>query len=55
MANLGYLYDRGAGVPQEYAKAKEWYQKAAAAGSTQAQQRLQTLSGAPPVPQAESH
>jgi TPR repeat protein len=28
MANLGWVYDTGRGVPQDYAKAREWYEKA---------------------------
>lgn len=28
--NLGVLYDSGRGVPQDYAKARLWYEKAAA-------------------------
>ena len=32
MANLGWLYRDGQGVPRDYAKAREWYEKAAAAG-----------------------
>jgi hypothetical protein len=29
MFNLGLLYDEGHGVAQDYAKAREWYEKAA--------------------------
>jgi len=32
MNNIGRFYDQGRGVPQDYAKAREWYDKAAAAG-----------------------
>ena len=32
MANIGGLYASGQGVPQDYAKAREWYENAAAAG-----------------------
>jgi uncharacterized protein len=28
MFNLGLLYDEGHGVAQDYAKAREWYEKA---------------------------
>ena len=28
--NLGVFYGNGYGVPQDYAKAREWYEKAAA-------------------------
>ena len=30
MRNLGLLYDNAQGVEQDYAKAREWYEKAAA-------------------------
>lgn len=36
MFNLGVRYDKGQGVPQDFAKAIEWYQKAADAGNTDA-------------------
>ena len=29
MSNLGWLYRNGYGVAQDYAKAREWYEKAA--------------------------
>jgi TPR repeat protein len=32
MFNLGLLYENGQGVVQDYAKAREWYQKAADKG-----------------------
>ncbi len=38
--NLGFMYYEGEGVPQDYAKAVEWYQKAANQGNTQAQYNL---------------
>jgi TPR repeat protein len=31
MRNLGLLYENGHSVPQDYDKAREWYEKAAAA------------------------
>ena len=37
---LGYLYDRGEGVPQDQAKAREFFQKAADAGLPKAQYNL---------------
>ncbi len=43
MNGLGVIYDHGEGVPQDYQKAREWYEKAAAGGNTNAQQRLKTL------------
>lgn len=38
--NLGVLYDRGHGVPQDNALAMQWYQKAAEQGLSQAQVNL---------------
>jgi TPR repeat protein len=38
--NLGVLYDRGQGLPQDDALAKQWYQKAAEQGLPQAQVNL---------------
>lgn len=39
-SNLGLMYDLGHGVPQDYAKAAAWYEKAAAQGHTMAQNNL---------------
>jgi len=33
MMNLGFLYDKGLDVAQDYGKAREWYQKDADAGN----------------------
>jgi len=33
MNNLGRYYKNGWGVPQDYGKAREWFEKAAAAGN----------------------
>jgi TPR repeat protein len=48
---LGLLYDEGAGVPQNYRQAKEWFEKAAKQGHVGAQANLGTLylqgTGAP--------
>ena len=38
--NLGLMYDTGEGVPQNYAKALEWYTKSANQGYSQAQYNL---------------
>ncbi|KAG0001360.1 hypothetical protein BGZ79_004763 [Entomortierella chlamydospora] len=38
--NLGVLYEKGYGVPQDYSKAGEWYQKAASYGHVSAQYNL---------------
>lgn len=35
--NLGYLFDQGAGVPQNYSAALKWYRKAAEQGLVEAQ------------------
>ena len=37
---LGYAYDRGEGVPQDYAQAALWYRKAAEQGDARAQYNL---------------
>ena len=38
--NLGWLYQQGDGVPQDYAEAANWYRKAAEQGFTPAQTNL---------------
>lgn len=38
--NIGVMYDVGQGVPQDYAKAKAWYEKAAIQGHAVAQNNL---------------
>ncbi len=38
--NLGLMYDRGYGVPQDYVQARQWYEKAAAQGDARAQYNL---------------
>jgi hypothetical protein len=40
MYNLGVLYDSGHGVPQDHQQARQWYEKAAAAGSEPAKKQL---------------
>jgi TPR repeat protein len=35
--DLGLLYENGDGVPRDYAKARQWYEKSAAQGGTKAQ------------------
>jgi len=44
--DMGYHYDRGKGVPQDYAKAVEWYRKAAEQGYFMAQSALGSMYGA---------
>ena len=41
--NLGVLYLKGHGVPQDYAKARQWWEKAAAQGDATAQTTLGIL------------
>ena len=43
MSNLGVLYHNGQGVAQDYAKAREWYEKAAAKGDALAMTNLGLL------------
>jgi TPR repeat protein len=43
MTNLGVLYQNGWGVAQDYAKAREWYEKAADKGNTIAMVNLGML------------
>src|SRR2546426_1549036 len=38
--NLGLLYAKGEGVPQDFAQARQWYEKAATQGNAQAQVNL---------------
>jgi TPR repeat protein len=43
MTRLGVLYGNGHGVAQDYAKAREWYEKAAARGEATAMTNLGVL------------
>ncbi len=43
--DLGTMYLKGLGVPQDYAKAVQWFQKAAEQGFVQAQAVLGTMYG----------
>jgi uncharacterized protein len=43
MVNLGLLYDNGHSVAQDYAKAREWYEKAADKGDADAKAQLEQL------------
>lgn len=49
---LGHLYDNGLGVPQDHAKAAQWYEKAAVLGDMKAQYHLGSMyedgRGVPP-------
>ncbi len=38
--SLGFMYERGEGVPQDYAEAVKWYRKAAEQGHAEAQGNL---------------
>ena len=40
MRNLGVLYDNGQGVKRDYTQARQWYEKAAAAGDAGAMNTL---------------
>ncbi|MEJ2686406.1 MAG: hypothetical protein P8124_04210 [Gammaproteobacteria bacterium] len=42
--NLGQMYQVGAGVPRNFAKARHWYRLAAAGGSTEAKYSLEVLA-----------
>jgi TPR repeat protein len=44
MTYLGAMYETGQGVPEDHAKAREWYEKAAEKGEATAKARLQGLS-----------
>ncbi len=41
--NLGLMYDKGYGVPQNYVQTRQWYEKAAAQGLADAQFSLGVL------------
>jgi TPR repeat protein len=45
------LYADGQGVAQDYDKAREWYEKAAAQGDTNAKKALEQLSAGAPSAQ----
>jgi hypothetical protein len=38
--NLGYMYEKGDGVPQDYAEAVKWYKKSAEQGNAYAQNNI---------------
>ena len=38
--NLGVMYDKGPGAPQDYVQARQWYEKAAVQGDANAQSNL---------------
>lgn len=40
---MGWIYERGLGVPQDYQKAREWYEKAMANGGSSAMARMGVL------------
>ena len=41
--NLGFMYEKGEGVPQDYAQALAWYRKAVANGLSKAQDNITAL------------
>src|SRR6059036_188545 len=49
--NLGQLYAKGEGVPQDFPQARQWYQKAATQGNAQAQVNLGEMYRSEGVPQ----
>lgn len=40
---IGYMYERGKGVAQDYAEAVKWYRKAAAQGNENAKNKLKEM------------
>lgn len=42
-ANIGYMYERGFGVPQSYVDALRWYREAAAGGAAEGMYNIGTL------------
>jgi TPR repeat protein len=44
MYDLGTLYENGEGVPKSVDKAKEWYEKSAGLGNTEAKKRLAQMA-----------
>ncbi len=50
MVNLGWLYEKGWGVTQDYATARDWYTKAADKGDASAMRQLEIL----PIKEAET-
>lgn len=42
-AMLGFMYERGRGVPQDYAEMEKWYRRAAKQGNVGAQLTLQLM------------
>ena len=42
-ANVGYMYERGFGVPQSYVEALRWYRQAAANGAAEGMYNIGTL------------
>lgn len=42
-ANVGYMYERGFGVPQSYVEALRWYRMAAAGGAAEGMYNIGTL------------
>src|SRR5690606_35437232 len=45
MLNLGVLNERGEGAPQDYVAARNWYEKAHAAGNANAAAAVQRVMG----------
>jgi hypothetical protein len=48
--NIGWLYEKGWGVAQDYAQAMSWYRKAADQGNASAQKNMQRMAPGSPRP-----
>ena len=51
--NRGWSYDYGQGVAQDYGQARQWYEKAAAAGHAGAMNSYRSRDTSYPVPPAQ--
>ena len=45
MTNIGFMYDNGHGVKEDYTEAMRWYRKAADRGDDEAKATLESLKG----------
>ncbi len=45
MTNIGFMYDNGHGVKEDYTEAMRWYRKAADRGDDDAKATLESLKG----------
>ncbi|KAJ2782871.1 hypothetical protein H4R18_002020 [Coemansia javaensis] len=51
---MGYYYEMGIGCEADVARARDWYERAAAAGSEEARERLQKGIGAETTPESKA-